>query len=95
MVSLGGCTLFGSRTPPSPEPTELIVTGAPAASEIFVDGVRASPAAVIADRPQVLKIIPGSHTVEIHRGEPVVYREELFVNAGEHRVVTVLSGSTR
>jgi hypothetical protein len=33
--------------------------------------------------------------VEIHRGDTVVYRENIYVKNGEKRVVTVLSGSNR
>jgi hypothetical protein len=33
--------------------------------------------------------------LEIHVGDAVVYREQLFVSAGEHHVVTVLSGLPR
>jgi hypothetical protein len=42
-----------------------------------------------------LNVTTGSHLVEIHVGDKVVYREEAYVGAGEHRVVRVLSGPNR
>jgi len=78
-----------------PDPTELIVTGAPAGALIFVDGSQAGLETAVSDHPQVLNVAPGAHKVEIHMGDKVVYREETYVGLGEHRVVTVLSGLTR
>jgi hypothetical protein len=37
----------------------------------------------------------GAHKVEIHLGDKIVYREDTYVGLSEHRVVTVLSGTTR
>ena len=71
------------------------MTGAPLGSSVFVDGVQKSAAAVLNDHPQVLRVTPGAHVVEIHVGEPVIYREEIDLGPGERRVVAVLSGSTR
>lgn len=76
----------------SGDPTQIIVTGAPTGSIVFVDGLQAGPAAAVDDRPQILGVATGSHQVEIHLGDAVVYREETYVRAGEHRMVRVLSG---
>jgi len=78
-----------------PDPTELIVTGAPAGSLIFVDGLQTGQETAVSDHPQVLNVAAGVHKVEIHLGDKVVYREDTYVALGEHRVVTVLSGLTR
>jgi hypothetical protein len=78
-----------------PDPTQIIVTGAPEGSIAFVDGSQAGQAAAVNDRPQIIDVAAGDHKVEIHMGEKIVYREETYVALGEHRVVTVLSGSTR
>ena len=71
------------------------MTGAPAGSIVYVDGVQAGQAAAVNDRPQVLNVAAGSHKVEIHVGEAIVYREDTYVGSGEHRVVRVLSGLNR
>ena len=78
-----------------PDPTQLIVTGAPAGSLIFVDGSQTGQETALSDHPQVLEVAAGVHKVEIHVGDKIVYREETYVGLGEHRVVTVLSGLTR
>ena len=71
------------------------MTGAPADSIVFVDGVRAGQPAAINDLPQILNVAAGSHKVEIHVGDAVVYREDTYVELGEHRMVRVLSGLNR
>lgn len=78
-----------------PDPTELIVTGAPAGSLIFVDGAQTGQETAVSDHPQVLEVAAGAHKVEIHLGDKIVYREETYVGPSERRVVTVLSGLTR
>jgi hypothetical protein len=78
-----------------PDPTEIIVTGAPAGSLIFVDGLQTGEASAINDHPRVLSVAAGAHKVEIHFGDTVVYREDTYVGLGEHHIVRVLSGLNR
>jgi len=75
-----------------PDPTEIIVTGAPEGSIVFVDGLQAGQAMALNDHPQVLDVAAGAHKVEIHMGDRVVHREDTYVGLGEHRMVRVLSG---
>lgn len=86
---------FHSRKQELPDPTEIIVTGAPESSLVFVDGVQTGQETAAGDHPQVLNVAAGAHKVEIHLGDRIVYREDTYVGPGEHRVVTVLSGLTR
>ena len=95
LACLSACSWFGSRKQELPDPTEIIVTGAPGGSFIFVDGLQTGQAIVVSDHPQVLDVAAGVHKVEIHLGDKVVYREDTYVRLGEHRVVTVVSGITR
>jgi hypothetical protein len=44
--------------------------------------------------PHVLAVLEGAHQVEIRQGTNTVYRERVFVSAGEIHVVTVLPGAT-
>jgi hypothetical protein len=78
-----------------PDPTEIIVTGAPGGSIILVDGLQAGQAPTVSNPPLVLKVAAGAHKVEIRLDDKVVYREDTYVGLGEHRIVTVLSGTTR
>jgi hypothetical protein len=76
-----------------PDPTEIIVTGAPLGSMVFVDGAQAGQATTVNDHPQILEVAPGPHKVEIHAADDkVVYREDTYVGPTEHRIVRVLSG---
>ena len=95
LTVLSGCSWFHRKPPPPPVQPELIVTGAPAGSTVFIDGTQRGQAAELNDRPQSLSVAEGTHVVEIHRGDTVVYRENIYVKNGEKRVVTVLSGSNR
>jgi hypothetical protein len=78
-----------------PDPTEIIVTGAPAGSIVFIDGQQTGQPATLNDHTQVLNVAAGAHKVEIHVGDGVVYREDTYVGLGEHRLVRVLSGLNR
>jgi hypothetical protein len=78
-----------------PDPTEIIVTGAPVGSTVFVDGLQTGQAVALNDHPQVLNVAAGAHKVEIHVGDTVVYREDTYVDLGERHVVRVLSGLSR
>ena len=94
LICVSGCSWFGAKRPPLADPTELVVTGAPGGAVIFVDSVNTGAAPHPAVRPQVIRVAPGAHEVEVHVGGRVVYREETYVSRGEQRVVTVLSGSS-
>ena len=78
-----------------PDPPEIIVTGAPVGSIVFVDGLQTGQATARNDQTQVLNVAAGAHKVEIHVGDSVVYREDTYVGPGEHRLVRVLSGLNR
>jgi hypothetical protein len=93
---LSACTWFGwHKKPQTPDPPEIIVTGAPAGSLVFVDGVQSGQAATHNDQSQILEVTAGDHKVEIHVDGRIVYREDTYVGPGEHRVVRILSGSSR
>ena len=92
LIGLSGCSWFHHRKP-VPDPAELIVTGAPAGSIVFVDGVQVGQLTTINNRPQVLEVSSGTHVVEIRRGDTVAYRENAYVAPSEKHVIRVLSGT--
>ena len=95
-AALSACSWFNrQKTPQPPDPTEIIVTGAPAGSLVFIDGVQVGQAAAHNDQSQVLTVAAGAHKVEIHQSDKIVYREDTYVGVGEHSVVVVRSGSSR
>ena len=95
MVGLSGCGWFHARKPAAPQPCELIVTGAPTDSILFLDGVQAGPPTASNHRTHELVVAVGTHTLEVRMGDATVYRENTYVGPGERRVVTVLSGVQR
>jgi hypothetical protein len=92
LFGLPGCAWFAPKKAPIPDPTQIIVTGAPVNSTVFVDGSQIGTPATLNDHPQVFDVAAGDHKVEIHMGDSVVYREDLYVAPSEHRIVRVLSG---
>jgi hypothetical protein len=94
LACLSACGWFSRKTP-VPDPAEIIVTGAPLGSIVFIDGAQAGQATAVSDHPQVLEVAPGPHKVEIHTADKIVYREDTYVGPSEHRIVRVLSGLNR
>ena len=94
VTMLSACSWFNSRSR-APDPSRFIVTGAPKGSIVFVDDVQQGQAAESNVKPQLVDTAPGQHKVEVRFGDTVVYRENIYINSGEKRVVTVLSGSNR
>ena len=95
LACLSACSWFQPRPKAPPAPPELIVTGVPAGSMVFIDNVQNGAAAELNDKPQVLTVSAGEHIVEVRTGGAVVYREQTYVGSGERRVIKVLSGSIR
>jgi hypothetical protein len=94
LLCVSGCSWF-HRKPHAPDPTELVVVGAPAGSLLFVDGVQAGQAKAVTRQPQEVEVTPGTHIVEVRIGDAVAYRENTYVTPGEKHVISVLSGTGR
>ena len=95
LACLSACSWFQPRPKAPPAAPELIITGIPAGSILFIDDVQNGQAAELKDKPQVLTVAGGEHIVEVRTGGAVVYREQTYVGSGEKRVIRVLSGSSR
>ncbi len=95
LLGVSACSLFHKKRPPPPEPPEFIVTGAPTGSIVYIDDVQRGDATAVGNLPQELKVTVGMHQVEVRMGDTVSYREQAYVEAGEKRVITVLSGFNR
>jgi hypothetical protein len=94
-LCISGCGWFHARKPAAPNPPELIVTGAPTGSVLFIDGVQAGPPTESTKRTHDLVVTAGTHTVEVRMGDNTVYREHTYVGPGDKRVIMVLSGVSR
>jgi hypothetical protein len=95
LALLAGCSWFHAAKPRAPKPPELIVTGVPSGALLLVDGVQSGEPQEPDNRTRVLIVAPGTHTVEVKMRDSVVYRESTDVTAGDRRIITVLSGSSR
>lgn len=95
LVSLCGCSWFHARPKGAAPLPELVVTGAPAGSAIFIDDVQNGQVAEVNGKPQVLSVPAGMHVLEVRAGSTVIYREQTYVSTGDNRVINVLSGIHR
>jgi hypothetical protein len=94
LAFLSGCSWF-HKAKPLPAPAQLIVTGAPVDSLLFVDGVQNGHPTEAGNRTQVLEVSPGTHTLEVKLNDIVAYRENTYVAPHDKVVITVLSGNGR
>jgi len=95
LAGLSACSWFHPRPKAAPPLPELIVTGAPAGSAIFIDDVQTGQIAEVNGKPQVLSVAAGMHVVEVRAGSTVIYREQTYVSSSDNRVINVLSGVHR
>ena len=95
LLALSACSWFHPRAKPPPPQPQLVVTGVPAGSAVFVDDVQGGQIAEVNGKPQVLVVSAGPHIVEVRTGNTVIYHEQTYVRSGETRVVEVLSGLNR
>jgi len=65
----------------------LAVIGAPAGATLVVDGRPVGQASAYDGNPQVLKVEPGTHRVEIRSADgAVLYRQQVFVESELKRI---------
>lgn len=95
LVCLSGCSWFHRTKPPPPQPPELVVTGVPKGSTLFVDGVQVDQPSDGSNRARIIQVSPGTHTLEVKMGDTVAYRENAYVGMGDRRAIAVLSGNSR
>jgi hypothetical protein len=60
----------------------LAIAGAPAGAILFVDGQRVGDARAYDGQPNILRVEPGTHDVELRDGSgAVVFRQRVFVES--------------
>jgi hypothetical protein len=73
----------------------LIVTGAPANSLLYVDGVQMGAATTFNGKPYTISVLEGVHMVDVRVAGKVIYSEKVFVGSGETHAVNVLVGASQ
>jgi hypothetical protein len=87
---LAGCVLPQTTVRTGAAHPSLVVTGAPAGSTLYVDGLAMGGADQFNGKPSVLAVLDGVHQVEVRLGAQVILHEKVFVSAGESHTVTLL-----
>lgn len=89
---LGACELPQSTVRTGAPAPALIVTGAPANSLLYVDGVQMGAATTFNGKPYTVSVLEGVHMVDVRLAGKVIYSEKVFVGASETHAVNVLVG---
>ena len=91
-LTLTACgTPHSSLSTGASRPT-LSIKGAPADAILVVDKLSIGQAALYNGEPNVLLVEEGIHQIEIRRGNATLHREEIVINNGESRTITVNTG---
>lgn len=59
----------------------IAVVGAPPGAELIVDGLDVGPSARFNGNPNILRLEPGTHDVEIRSGGRVIFTQRVFVES--------------
>ena len=89
VATLAACAMPQTTVRTGMSAPTLIVTGAPAGSILFVDGLRVGSATQFTGTPNVLAVLEGTHQIDVRLGETVVYHEKAFVSSGQSHTVAV------
>ena len=89
VAALAACSMPQTTVRTGMAGPTLIVTGAPAGSILFVDGLRIGSATQFTGSPNVLAVLEGTHQIEVRLGDAVVYHEKAFVSSGQSHTVAV------
>lgn len=66
----------------------------PSNTILYVDGLKVGHAADFNGQPNILVLEPGTHHVEIHKGDDVIHSSDIFLGEGTRREIK-LSGGNR
>ena len=79
---LAGCAMPQSATRTLYTRPSLAIQGAPAGALLFVDGQPLGDANVFNGQPNVVRVEPGTHEIELRDGGGrVIYRQRAFVES--------------
>jgi hypothetical protein len=65
----------------------IALSGAPWGTVLYVDGVPVGDPRDYDGRPNVLRVEPGTHDLELRQGDRVVFEERVFVESELKKVV--------
>ena len=92
-LMLAGCVTPQTTVHTGATRPGLTVIGAPAGSQLYVDGLAMGQATQFDGHPGVLAVLEGPHLVEVRAGSSTLASERIFVAAGETHAVHVLAGA--
>jgi hypothetical protein len=93
--ALAGCALPNTEVKTGAVRPTLAVQGAPAGSQLFVDGLQMGDASVYNGVTQKLFIEDGVHVVEVRHGGSVLLSQKVLASNGETSTVVVSAGEKK
>ncbi len=91
VAPLGCVHMPQSATSTVDEAPAIVIANAPEGASLWVDGVDYGAAAAYSGE-QALRLRPGTHVVEVRRGEETVLRREVFLGSASTKTLTVPAG---
>lgn len=89
---LEGCVYPNRQVQILDDRPSLSVVDAPQNAILYVDGLEIGPANNFNGNPNILRLEPGTHHVEIRQGKDVIHSLDVFLAEGTQRKIK-LSGS--
>jgi hypothetical protein len=90
-----GCAEPVSNVRTVDDRSRLLVQGAPAGSQLYLDGKPVGDATAYAGDPGILLVEPGTHIVEVRRGDTLLFSQKIFFGGGEQRKIQVPAGGAQ
>jgi uncharacterized lipoprotein YajG len=83
-LTLAACNIHNPATTVRTldERPSLSLSGAPAEAVLFVDGLDMGPAKAYDGRPQVLRLEPGTHLIEVKSAGVTIFKQTVFIESG-------------
>lgn len=89
-ILLGACALPQTTVRTGSAQPSVIVEGAPTGAVLYVDGLPMGPAGQYDGKPKVLAVLEGVHTLEVHQGSTVIFRDKALLSNGETHPIKLL-----
>jgi hypothetical protein len=93
VFALSACALPQTTVRTGAAQPGVTVQGAPSDAVLFVDGLSMGPAKQFDGNPNVLAVLEGVHTLEIHQGSTVIFHDKALFSNGETHPIKLLPGA--
>mgnify|MGYP006297962561 CR=1 FL=1 len=90
---LGGCVYPSESVQTLDDRPMLSIKGAPDGAVLLVDGVEMGNAAQYDGDKRVLRIEPGTHSIQVRKGDTLYHQGQVYVGSGTAKTISVSGGA--